>query len=193
MKAKDKILDAALVLFNAQGTGAVSTNHIADAAGISPGNLYYHFRNKDEIIRALFEQQFALADEIFELPTDRLPTLADVDAYVRANFEMMSKYRFIYRELVTLLHQDPVLHQRYLAIRERGYAGFRDIITALTSAEQMTTPLDGDTVTRLADLCWLISEFWLASLDVSDTAIDDDALRRGFGLMMQVLRPYLRE
>jgi AcrR family transcriptional regulator len=192
MKAKDKILDAALALFNAQGTGAVSTNHIAEAAGISPGNLYYHFRNKDEIIHALFEQQFALADEAFNLPTDRLPTLADVEAYVTVNFKMLSRYRFIFRELVALLHQDSILHQRYLAVRERGYAGFRDIITALTSAGHIAQPLDDDTVTRLADLCWLISEFWLASLDVSDTPIDDDALRRGFGLMMMVLQPYIR-
>ena len=193
MKAKDKILDAALKLFNEQGTSVVSTNHIAEAAGVSPGNLYYHFRNKDEIIRALFEQQFAMADEVFNLPTDRLPTLVDVGDYVTANFQMLSRYRFIFRELVSLLHQDPILHQRYLAIRERGYTGFREIIAALTSANQMAEALDDDTIARLADLCWLVSEFWLASLDVSDTPIDDTTLRRGFELMMQVVSPYLRE
>ena len=59
MSNRQRIIDAALMLFNDQGTGAVSTNHIADAAGISPGNLYYHFRNKEEIIRVLFERLFA--------------------------------------------------------------------------------------------------------------------------------------
>jgi AcrR family transcriptional regulator len=191
MKAKEKILDAALKLFNTQGTGAVSTNHIAEAAGISPGNLYYHFRNKDEIIRALFEQHSALTDEAFNLPTDHLPALADVEAYVTVNFQILSRYRFMFRELVALLHQDAALHQRYLEIRERGYTGFREIVAALTSAGHVAAPLDDATVTRLADLCWLISEFWLASLDISDTPIDDDALRRGFGLMMQVLQPYI--
>ena len=56
MPNRERILDAALALFNDSGTARISTNHIAAAAGISPGNLYYHFQNKEEIIRALFER-----------------------------------------------------------------------------------------------------------------------------------------
>ena len=59
MNTHDRILDTALRLFNQSGTAAVSTNHIAAALGMSPGNLYYHFRNKEAIIRDLFEQQYA--------------------------------------------------------------------------------------------------------------------------------------
>ena len=49
------ITESAISLFNAETVAAVSTNHIAEAAGISPGNLYYHFGNREEIVRAIFE------------------------------------------------------------------------------------------------------------------------------------------
>src|SRR5690349_13963424 len=111
MKTRERILATALQLFNASGTGAISTNHIADALGISPGNLYYHFRNKEEIIRALFEQQFARWDEGYSLPDDRMPILDDLQQLVRASFVTAWEYRFIYRELIALLRRDPQLHQ----------------------------------------------------------------------------------
>src|SRR5215468_7517173 len=51
-----RILQAALELFNEHGTAAVSCNRIAERCGISKGNLQYHFRNKREIIYAVFQQ-----------------------------------------------------------------------------------------------------------------------------------------
>ena len=53
MKTKDRIIQAAVELFNAQGEQNVTTNHIAAHLSMGPGNLYYHFRNKEDIIRAI--------------------------------------------------------------------------------------------------------------------------------------------
>ncbi len=191
MKTKDRILDAALRLFNEQGTAAISTNHIAEAAVMSPGNLYYHYGNKDEIIRALFERLFALTDTAFALPDHHLPTLADALALVTVNFKIMADYRFVYRELLALLRQDTLLHERYMAIRQRGYDGFREIILALKHAGVFAAAIDDTTVNHLADLCWLISEFWLATLEVRGQPLDDPHIERGTALMLFVLKPYL--
>ncbi|MDX1994901.1 MAG: TetR/AcrR family transcriptional regulator [bacterium] len=188
-KTKDRILETAVRLFNEQGTGAVSTNHIAEAAGISPGNLYYHFRNKEEIIRAIFEKLFALWDVTFALPENQMPTLADAQALVKANFSIMWDYRFIYREIIALLRNDSELHQRYIAIRQRGYEGFREIINALGQAGVLQGVDEANTVTKLADLCWLISEFWLASVEISGAEITPQQMEHGISLMMQVLQP----
>jgi AcrR family transcriptional regulator len=191
MKTRERILVAALRLFNAQGTGAISTNHIANELGISPGNLYYHFRNKEEIIRALFEQQFARWDVIYALPDDRLPTLADLQRLVRATFAMSWDYRFIYRELIALLRRDEQLQRRWVEVRARGFAGFRELVEQFVAAGVLRAPEPPETVQRLAELCWLISEFWLASVEVSGQAVDAAQMDHGVALMLQVLEPFL--
>src|SRR6266567_6576776 len=63
---RGRILDTALALFNERGTAAVSTNLVAAEAGLSPGNLYYHFADKQEIIRALHDRYAAAHEDLWE-------------------------------------------------------------------------------------------------------------------------------
>ena len=72
---RQRILDASLAMFNAQGEPHVTTNHIADELEISPGNLYYHFRNKEDIIEHLFVRYEARMDAALLVPEGRLPDL----------------------------------------------------------------------------------------------------------------------
>lgn len=53
MKTRDRILAAALDLFNDEGVGGQSALDIASAMGISAGHLYYHFKGKPEILAGL--------------------------------------------------------------------------------------------------------------------------------------------
>ena len=191
MNTRDRILDTALRLFNQSGTAAVSTNHIADALGISPGNLYYHFRNKEAIIRELFEQQYAHWDAIYSLPSDRMPTLEDMWRMVNDTFPVSWDYRFIYRELIALLRRDDELNRRWVEVRARGFDGFRQLIEVFAAAGVLRPPDDPDVVTRLAELIWMINEFWLASVEVSGQAVDAAQMAHGAELMRQVLEPYI--
>ncbi|NOK61248.1 MAG: DNA-binding transcriptional regulator, AcrR family [Chloroflexi bacterium AL-W] len=191
MQTKDRILTTARNLFNMEGTAQVSTNHIAEAAEISPGNLYYHFRNKEEIIRAICDQLFTLTGEMFTLDEDRYPTLEDVQRWVHENFVVTWQYAFVYRELPALIRHDPELAVKYAAVRQRGYDGFFELIAVLQTAGVLLPTLDNVTVVRLADLLWLISESWLTSLELQGQPATDDQMQRGIDLMLLVLQPYL--
>ena len=68
----------------------------------------------------------------------------------------------MYRELIALLRRDAQLHQRWVEIRARGFAGFHELFDLFVAAGVLHTPGDPAVVTRLAELCWLIAEFWLA-------------------------------
>ena len=52
---KKKIKKQALMLFNENDTFSITTNHIAIAAKISSGNLYYHYKNKEDIILDIYQ------------------------------------------------------------------------------------------------------------------------------------------
>lgn len=193
MNNRERIIETALQLFNEQGTSEVSTNHIAEAANISPGNLYYHFKNKEDIIRTLFEDLFQQWEETLKLPADRLPTLDDFDALITANYRIIWEYRFAYRELAALLRSDPELHQRYLEVRQRGYEGFAALIEGFVEAGVLARPDDPKELATLTELMWMVSEQWPVNLELSGRPFDMDGIMAGKDLMRYVLKPLLIE
>jgi len=193
MSNRERVLEAALTLFNEQGIGAVSTNHIAEEAGISPGNLYYHYRNKEEIIRALFERLFAAWDEAFQLPTDQAPSMTDFETMIAANYQLIWEYRFAYREQAALLRNDPELQERYLAVRQRGYEGFSALIEAFSAAGVLSQPTDTQELEIITELCWIVSEQWPVNLEMSGRPFDKDGIMQGAALMRWILKPLLRK
>jgi AcrR family transcriptional regulator len=190
---KERIVGAAVRLFNERGTAAVSTNHIAGEAGISPGNLYYHFRNKEEIIRAVYGRMMAAWEATFELPQDRAPTLTDVRGMLEETYSVLWEYRFFYREFVALLRRDPELGRSYRKVRESGLANTEFLLEAFVAGGILWEPEDPDALPELAKLFWLIVEFWLPFVEMGEEAIGPERSREGVGLMMRILEPYMTE
>ena len=119
-QTRQRILDASLAMFNAQGESNVTTNHIADELEISPGNLYYHFRNKDDIIEQLFGRYEERMDEALSAPSGRLPELEDIWLQLHLVFECIWDYRFLYRDLVEIVARNRPLRMRFARILKRA-------------------------------------------------------------------------
>src|SRR2546430_10753050 len=58
-RSRSQIMEAALKLFSHRGYGATSVRDIAEAAGVSKGNVYHHFPDKETLFRALLDQYFS--------------------------------------------------------------------------------------------------------------------------------------
>jgi len=106
LKTKDRILQISLQLFNERGERSVTTNHIAAELGISPGNLYYHFRNKHEIIKELMYQYQVETLEMLSLPEDRPLTTNDKINYFQVLSGQLWNYRFIHRDVYHLVESN---------------------------------------------------------------------------------------
>jgi AcrR family transcriptional regulator len=193
MGTKERIVEAATRLFNGRGTAAVSTNHIAEEAGISPGNLYYHFRNKEEIIRAIFGRMMAAWEATFQLPQDHAPTLTDVRGMLEETYSVLWEYRFFYREFVALLRRDPELGRSYREIRKSGLANTEFLLETFVAGGILREPEDQKALPELAKLFWLIVEFWLPFVEMGEEAVGPERSREGVGLMMRILEPYMTE
>ena len=191
MSTRDRILNSALALFNEKGTAVVSTNHIAASIDISPGNLYYHFDNKEDIIRALFERLFAAWDQTFQLPEGRQPKLTDLDEMIGGNYRVIWQYRFAYREMAALLRNDPLLRERYQSVRAQGYRGFEQLFEAFAEAGVLKRPENQDELVALTELNWIVSELWPINLELSGRRLDKEGVEKGIMLMRHLFRPYL--
>jgi AcrR family transcriptional regulator len=193
MHTRERIIDTSICLFNEQGTGVISTNHIAEALKMSPGNLYYHFRNKEEIIRAILERMIFRWEKLYQLPVDCAPTLADVQQLVTQNFLLLWDYRFFSRELSTLAQRDHGLKQRYQEMRRERLASFEVLFQRFVSTGVARSPQKPTLVANLAKLCWLISDYWLPFLEIDGELVMPDVIEQGVTLFMQVLQPYVSE
>ena len=185
-----RILQAALELFNEHGSAAVSSNRIAERCGISKGNLQYHFRNKQEIIYAVFQQA------INEMDTgwyrDHLaPTLEHMATMFVRQLQLILKYRFFYREMGDLLRQDPLLRKRYADNRERRMRDLERFMLTLQAAGLMRLPPDPKRLRSIIDVTWIVNENWLNYMDYHDREVTVEAILEGYAETLEVLRPYL--
>ena len=119
MKKVQKIMEASLSLFNERGVNNVSTNHVAAHLNISPGNLYYHFRNKADIINTIFDQYSEELKTHFQpqgFQSDDTP-IERFARYLNSVFLLMWRYRFFYINMSDLLNSDKDLRDKYMIIR----------------------------------------------------------------------------
>ena len=115
-RTRERILEASLRLFNDFGEPNVTTTVIADDLGISPGNLYYHFHNKDEIVEAIFAGFEREIEEILSVPSNRQADVDDIWLFLHLLFEQIWKYRFFYRDLNDLLTRNRTLEIHFKKI-----------------------------------------------------------------------------
>ncbi|MEZ0469958.1 TetR/AcrR family transcriptional regulator [Luteimonas salinilitoris] len=188
---RQRILDCSLAMFNAQGEPTVTTNHIADELEISPGNLYYHFRNKDDIIEQLFARFEQRMDDALAGPGDRLPGLEDVWLQLHLVFECIWDYRFLYRDLLEILSRNRRLRLRFARILRRADARAREVMRGLSQAGVMrgsAAELDAVGTNLL-----VVATFWLNYAAVRGEKDEQAAIRDGIVQVLMLIAPFLRD
>lgn len=192
-RTRERILEIALVMFNSQGEPNVTTNHIADELEISPGNLYYHFRNKDDIVEQLFAAYETRMDLALAVPQERLPTLEDIWMQLHRVFECMWDFRFLYRDLVDILSRNRKLKLHFGRMLNRAASSASEVLRGLAQAEILRAT--ADEIRASAENVLLLTTFWLNFNAVRNSRADpsQEDLNQGIYQVMLLIAPFLRD
>ncbi|QSP95261.1 TetR/AcrR family transcriptional regulator [Marinobacter salinisoli] len=195
MKTRDKIVLASLELFNERGERNVTTNHIAAHLAISPGNLYYHFRNKSDIIYEIFLEYEKLVDYYLDIPEDRVMTLDDLNFYLESVFDGLWSYRFFHRDLEYLLDSDPRLRTDYRDFTNRCLKAINRIFEKLTEAGILEAQAQ-NLRSAMSLNVWLVVTNWMAYLKTAHAEetyakLSIHELKQGIYQVLTLMIPYL--
>lgn len=190
-RTRERILEISLVMFNERGEPNVTTNHIADELEISPGNLYYHFRNKDDIIENLFARYEERMDQALVSPESRLPELEDVWLQLHLVFECIWEYRFLYRDLVDILSRNRKLRMHFARILRRASENAIEVMRGLARAGIVRA--SAAEIDAIATNIMVVATFWLNYAAVRGDKDEHQSIRLGIVQVMMLIAPFLRD
>ena len=189
-RTRQRVLAESLRLFNERGEANVTTGMIAEALGMSPGNLYYHFRNKDEIVERLFQQFAERMDLEPDVAADAANLIEDLWLYLHLTFEAIWEYRFLYRNLDDLLARNRKLKAQFNGIAERKYQGIVKLCEAMVQAKVMHASTEE--IRILARNILVVATYWLNFDSLRERrGRGADGLGQGAYQVMSLIAPYL--
>jgi AcrR family transcriptional regulator len=191
-RTRERIVETTLALFNRFGEPHITTADIADEMEISPGNLYYHFRNKDEIIAELFAAFERRLDGLFAVPEGRSASVEDLWFLLHLLFEAMWDHRFLFRDLDEILSRNRRLASRFASIMRRGTRTVTGLCRSLVAAETMRAS-EGE-IAALSDNVALVATYWFSyqKLSAGERPADGIDLGRAAYQVLSLVAPFLR-
>jgi AcrR family transcriptional regulator len=194
MKTRDRILVTSLALFNDEGEAHTTTIDIANEMDISPGNLYYHFKGKDQIIAELFQQyEVAISSTLtapIEAPLSDENNVEDNWYYLYVVMEEMYQYRFFYHNLDDILQRYPNIARSFKRLIQLKRATLYAICQTLL--EQSVIDARDQQLLGLVDNMTLSLTFWFNYDQLLYEQRDPRVtIHQGVLQLMTMIAPYL--
>ena len=193
-RTAERILEVTLELFNRFGEPNVSTTAISAEMNISPGNLYYHYPAKDELINALVDRYERSLGELLGA-ADSVRHVEDAWLFVHMMFELIWNYRFLYRDLNDLLSKNRKLETHFQTALADKARAVQALLDGLARGQAMAvSPPESSAVSHAMVV---VLTYWLSYEYVRDPrrALEPEsaaaALNRGAFHVLSLLLPYL--
>ena len=193
-RTAERILEVTLELFNRFGEPNVSTTLISAELGISPGNLYYHYPAKDELINSLFGRYETGLNELLHA-ADGVENVEDAWLFFHMLFELIWQYRFLYRDLNDLLSKNRRLETHFQSVLKNKTRAIKALLDGMRRGGALQ--IDSRELEATATGMVVVLTYWLSFEYVRDprNALEENnaqrALLRGAQHVLNQLAPYL--
>jgi len=193
-RTAERILEVTLELFNRFGEPNVSTTLISAELNISPGNLYYHYPAKDELINSLFDRYERSLNELLQA-ADGVRNVEDAWLFFHMLFELIWQYRFLYRDLNDLLSKNRRLETHFQFVLQHKSRAVQAVLAGMSRSGAMAIATRD--MEPVATAMVVVLTYWLSYEYVRDPrrALEPEsaqaALLRGAFHVLSLLLPYL--
>lgn len=188
---KNRILDAALQLFNSTSVDQVSVREVARKAGISHGNLCYHFPNIEALVENLYFRLVAEQDALFEKMTSVEVSMETLRTSSYESLKILYRYKFLMLDFVSIMRRNKSLREHYRGLYKRRTDQFRNVLRWMMARGYLKKEPFPGVYDRVIEQLFIIGDFWMASAEILYEGKETDKLSYYTGLIDMVLLPYM--
>ncbi|MEM7565148.1 MAG: TetR/AcrR family transcriptional regulator [Pseudomonadota bacterium] len=159
MGNRERIIDAAVELMNKSGS-SVGTTQLTNYLSISPGNLYYHFRNREEILVEVLVRLQSDLDEVLVLhPKEQFDAQRLAHCFI-GGAKVLWQYRFFFSSSLELVMKEDSLSRQYQEFCVRGTKQVADILKQALNIAASSQRLTAAERGKLAENMWVLWTSW---------------------------------
>jgi len=188
---RSEIITKSVALFNTRGFFKVTIKEIADAMGISPGNLTYHFKKKENLLEAI-QTQLLKDTEGIMVPADQEITLAHFQEMFEKFFLVQQTYRFYFIEIIYLLQEYPEITKAYRDKTSSRFTNARKLVDYYIMTGRLKTEAQAGDYDDMVHSLWMVNTFWTLGTVLAGN-YGDGRFASPINSLWKMLAPYLTE
>jgi len=183
---RQKIIETAILLFNENGYGAVTLQEVAKKLEMTRGNLTYHFKVKEDLLKSITIEMWEELEKE-QIKSRDFPSFQNLHLYAQSFYKLQKKYAFIFLDYHVLNH--PLLKEKFKDITKQSIEDYKMALAfAISNGNLKPEPFDG-AYDNIAFLTWQINFFWLTQQIILDKKTEAD----GQALIWSIIYPHFTE
>lgn len=192
-KTKDKILKSTRELLNKRGLSGVSQRTIAEHLNISPGNLTYHFKKRNDIIESLYFELVEKMDTAVANISVSENLLEGLYEMTRVTMEQFYEYRFLFLDFIQIMRENQSIKMHYMQLLKLREEQFIGLLQMLVKCGSMRKEEFSNEHLFLLKRMMIVGDFWLASAELNEHKIDKNQIKEYLEMSCLAIYPYLTD